>query len=64
MLTVQQLVERLQVSDETIYRYIRIGILKASRVGGLWRVSEEALEDFLDNRSGRRARQHQSGSAV
>ncbi len=52
MLTIQQVMERLQVSDETVYRYIRSGKLKAMRVGGLWRVSPEDLEKFLCNGSG------------
>lgn len=37
----------LGVCDETIYRYIKSGKLKAVRVGGLWRISSEALEEFL-----------------
>jgi len=45
--TIQQVLSRLQVSDETVYRYIRSGKLKAIRVGGLWRVSREALDEFL-----------------
>jgi len=46
--TIQQVMSRLQVADETVYRYIRSGKLKAIRVGGLWRVSKEALEEFLN----------------
>ncbi len=45
--TIQQVMFYLQVSDETVYRYIRKGKLKAFRVGGFWRVSRAALEAFL-----------------
>ncbi len=45
--TIQQVMSRLQVSDETVYRYIRRGKLRASKVGGLWRVSKVALDAFL-----------------
>ncbi len=45
--TIQQVMSLLQVSDETVYRYIRSDKLKAIRVGGLWRVSREALDEFL-----------------
>jgi len=48
LLTIQQVMSRLQVADETVYRYIRSGKLKAIRVGGLWRVNKEALEEFLN----------------
>ena len=47
LLTVQQVMEKLQVSDETVYRYIKAGKLKAVRVGWLWRVTPESLEQFL-----------------
>ncbi len=47
MLTIQQVTDRLQIADETVYRYIRQGKLKAVRVGGLWRVRESDLERFL-----------------
>lgn len=50
-LTIQQVMSRLQVSDETIYRYIRTGRLEAVRVGGLWRVTEESLQKFISHKS-------------
>ena len=49
LLTIQQVMSRLQVADETVYRYIRSGKLRAIRIGGLWRVSRRALEEFLRN---------------
>jgi excisionase family DNA binding protein len=48
LLTVQQVMEQLQVADETVYRYIRSGSLKAVRSGGLWRISRESLATFLN----------------
>ena len=45
--TIQQVMEQLHISDETIYRYIRSGKIKAIRVGGLWRISSEALDEFM-----------------
>jgi excisionase family DNA binding protein len=44
---------RLQVVDETVYRYIKSGKLRAIRIGGLWRVPSDALDEFL--RRGRTA---------
>ena len=48
--TIQQVMDILKVSDETVYRYIRLGKLEAIRMEGLWRVSEEALVEFLGKR--------------
>ena len=47
LFTIQQVMEHLQIADETIYRYIRSGKLRAIRVGGLWRIPSEALDEFL-----------------
>ncbi len=45
--TIQEVMNILGVADETIYRHIRKGKIKAIRVGGLWRISSEALDEFL-----------------
>jgi len=47
LLTVQDVMDRLRVADETIYRHIRSGKLRAVRVGSLWRIPEDALDEFL-----------------
>ena len=47
LFTIQQVMAQLHISDETIYRYIRKGKIKAIRVGSLWRISSEALDEFL-----------------
>lgn len=47
LLTIQQVMSRLQIADETVYRYIKSGKLRAIRIGGLWRIPSEALDEFL-----------------
>jgi len=47
MYTIQELMVKLKVSNETIYRWIKAGKLKAIRIGGLLRVTEESLAEFL-----------------
>ena len=37
----------LGVCDETVYRYIKSGKLRAVKVGGLWRIPSEVLDEFL-----------------
>lgn len=39
--------DRWGVSDTTLYREIRAGKLRASKVGGQWRISEVALVTYL-----------------
>ena len=46
MLTVKEIAERLQVHEQTVYRWIKKGVLKAQRVGGLLRITEEAYQEF------------------
>jgi excisionase family DNA binding protein len=54
-LTAEQVAERLQVSVRVVYERIGDGSLRALNVGTLqrpiWRISEEALERFEQERS-------------
>jgi len=59
-LTPQQVAERLQVRVDSIYRWIREGGLRASKVGSLYRISEVQLEQFVESgvrrKNGRRGK--------
>ena len=45
--TVLEIAKMLSISDETVYRHINSGKLKASKIGQQWRISEEQLQDYL-----------------
>ena len=47
MLTVSEVATRLRVSDESVYRLVRSGALKALRISGLWRIPSESLDNFI-----------------
>lgn len=47
LLTVRDVAKRLQVSERTVRRLIEAGDLAVIHIGGLVRVSEEALRDLL-----------------
>ncbi len=47
VVTVQQLAEFLQVSDQTIKRAIKASKLKAFKVGKDWRIEKEAAIKWL-----------------
>ncbi|MFQ5855996.1 MAG: helix-turn-helix domain-containing protein [Anaerolineae bacterium] len=47
VLTPQEVAEYLQLTPETIYRYIRQGKLAASKIGRYYRVPRENVELFL-----------------
>src|SRR5215218_1088586 len=52
IMTPEQAAEYLQVSRETVYRYIRQGKLLASRLGGSYRVPKRNLDLLLwENRT-------------
>lgn len=44
MLTIKQVQQELKLSKPTVYKLIREGKLKATRIGHRWRVREEDLE--------------------
>lgn len=45
--TLEEVMEFLHTSRRTLYRYIKDGKLKAVKIGGRWKVTDEALKDFL-----------------
>ena len=57
MLTVRQVCERLQVSDQTVWRWIKSGKLPALNLGGKagYRIRPDDLDRFLETRVGKAA---------
>lgn len=47
VLTVRQVSERLNIPAYSIRRYINKGLLKGFRIGGDYRVPEEAISEFI-----------------
>lgn len=48
VLTVKQLAEFLQVSDQTITRAIKAGKLKAFKIGKDWRIEKDEVIKWLN----------------
>ena len=48
LLTPAQVGERVQVTERTIYQGLRDRQLVGHKLGRLWRIRPEDLEDFLD----------------
>ena len=46
-LTAKETAERLQVHQRTVYIWLRAARLPGRRLGGRWRVSATALEEFI-----------------
>lgn len=49
-MTVQEVAERLKVSENTVRRWIREGELKALKAGKSYRITEEQLQKFLEKK--------------
>lgn len=45
--SVKDLIPVLGKSDQTIIKYLKRGDLKGAKVGGQWKVTEQALREFL-----------------
>jgi excisionase family DNA binding protein len=52
-MTLPELAERLKVSRQTVYRWVRSGDLHAYKVGHDYRITESDLKEFLQQRSNR-----------
>ncbi len=46
--TLKEVADILKVTRRSIYNYIKGGKLKAVKIGREWRVTEDALKEFLD----------------
>lgn len=49
--TIQQVSKKLQVSEKSVYRYIKSGRLKAKKIGQ-WRIDGKDLHKFINNNTG------------
>jgi len=48
LLTPNQAAERLQVTERTVYTWLRQERLRGYKVGRLWRIGPKDLEQFLE----------------
>lgn len=46
--TTEDALEILKVSQRTLYRYIKAGQIKSIKLGREYRITEEALREFLE----------------
>lgn len=46
--TLSEVAEIIGLTTRTLYNYIKAGQLKAVKVGKFWRVTDKALQDFLE----------------
>lgn len=51
LLTTDQVSQILQIHPFTVLKYIKSGKLKAIKLGRVWRIREEAVDKFLEDRS-------------
>jgi len=49
-LTVRQVAQRLQVHENTVLRWLQVGVLKAQRYGRLWRIPASELDKVKEEK--------------
>jgi excisionase family DNA binding protein len=47
--TIEEVSKILKITERTIYNYIKIGRLKAIKIGKYWRVKHVDFQNFIDN---------------
>jgi excisionase family DNA binding protein len=52
MLTVEEVAAQLKVTTRTVYRWIDDDKLKALKIQGIVRITEEQLQNFIENKAG------------
>jgi len=48
LLTPDETAKRLKMARRTIYQWLRDGRLRGVKVGNLWRVPEEAIQELIE----------------
>ena len=58
LLTTEEAAKRIGVKQTTVRTWLNKGLLKGTKVGGgkLWRISEDAIEDFINNKRSKAAK--------
>lgn len=51
MLSPSKIADKLGVTRQTVHNWIKSGKLPALKIGGVWRVYPEDLEDFIKSSS-------------
>ena len=46
-LTTEQAADALQVSGRTVLQWLRSGVLPGRKLGGLWRIHPDVLDQFI-----------------
>lgn len=49
LLTPSQVAEAMQVTERTVYRWLKDGDLKGIKKGRLWRIKESEFDRFLND---------------
>lgn len=46
--SIEEVAEILQVTRRTVYNYLKTGALKGAKIGKYWRITNKALDEFLE----------------
>ena len=57
LLSVQQIAAKLEISERTVYKYIKEQRIDAVRIGRLWRISIDAYLSFVFNKTNEQLQQ-------
>lgn len=51
LFTILELAEGLRIHPDTVSKLIRDGKIAAAKIGKQWRISEEAINDYMKSRT-------------
>ncbi|HDR7311486.1 TPA: helix-turn-helix domain-containing protein [Bacillus cytotoxicus] len=47
--TIKEFANMVKISEKTVTRYIKTGDLKAVKFGGQWRITDQAVQEYIKN---------------
>jgi excisionase family DNA binding protein len=51
--SVEEVAKMLGISEVTLRKYLRNGVIHGSKIGQAWRITEEEVKEFYDKNSNR-----------
>lgn len=52
--TIKQVAEKIQLQEKTVREWLRTGKMKGVKLGRIWRIREQDLIQFLEDRSNKK----------
>lgn len=62
IMTVEELMETLRIGKNAVYRLLNEGLIQAFRIGRVWKIPRNSIDDFIITSAGKSSRYAMGGN--